>query len=148
MSHIHNTQYCRLSKEEKQFSRELHQAIAASIHNTSQPGSSQSSSAADIPNEKGSVAIPVTNGFVPYFLSFCFISAEKDSDFCPDDEVAGDESSSCSFSEGGEDSDFEASPPPKKGKGTKSEQKKITKNKKITETTVKAAVAKGLFAYR
>lgn len=70
VSHIHNTQYWRLSREEKQFSRELHQAIAASIHNTSQPGSSQSSSAADVPNEKGSVAIPVTNGFVPYFLSF------------------------------------------------------------------------------
>jgi len=87
-------------------------------------------------------------GFVSkifYLLMFYFISAEKDSDFCPDDEVAGDNSSSCSFSEGGEDSDFEASPPPKKGKGAKSEQKKITKNRKITEKTIKAAVAKGLF---
>lgn len=76
---------------------------------------------------------------------FCFTSAENDSDFCLEDEGAGDESSSCSFSESGKDSDFEASPPPKKGKGAKSEQKKMAKNKKTTEKTVKPAVAKGLF---
>lgn len=73
---------------------------------------------------------------------FCFTSAENDSDFCLEDEGAGD--SSCSFSESGKDSDFEASPPPK-GKGAKSEQKKMTKNRKTTEKTVKPAVTKGLF---
>ena len=73
---------------------------------------------------------------------FCFISAEDDSDFCLEDEGARDESSSCSFSESGKDSDFEASPPPKKAKGAKSQQKKMTK--KTAEKTVKQAVAKGL----
>ena len=139
LAHNIHELYCRLSREEKQFSRELHQAIAASIHDTDQPGSLQSSPA-DIKNEKGGVTIPVV--FVSKIFMFCFTSAEDDSDFCLEDEGAGDESSSCSFSESGKDSDFEASPPPKKGKGAKSQQKKMTK--KTTEKTVKQAVAKGL----
>ena len=76
---------------------------------------------------------------------FCFTSAEDDSDFCLEDEGAGNESSSCSFSESGKDSDFEASPPPKKAKGAKSQQKKMTK--KATEKTVKQAVTKGLLFF-
>ena len=122
--------YCRLSRDERQFSRHLEQALAAS-KKTSDSNLSVSDELGDTDGAKASENVSDTTAD----------ASSKDDEFIPDQSASSDELKDESFSaveeEEDEDSDFSASPQPKKAKKkqTKENAKSASKGKRANTKT-------------